>query len=53
MALTTTSFQVGLLIGPAVGGFVLDRAPLALWPAAALVALTGGAAALALEGYYG
>lgn len=53
MALTTTSFQVGLLIGPAVGGFVLDRAPLALWPAAALVALIGGAAALALEGSYG
>jgi hypothetical protein len=32
-----------------VGGFVLDHAPLALWPGAAAVCLIGGVGALMLE----
>jgi hypothetical protein len=47
MASATASFQLGLLVGPAVGEFVLARAPLALWPGAALAALAAGSAALA------
>ena len=49
MALSTISWEIGFVIGPAVGGFVLDRQPLALWPLAAGVCLLAGAGALALE----
>jgi predicted MFS family arabinose efflux permease len=49
MAVSTTSWQVGFVIGPAVGGIVLDAAPLALWPLAAAVCLAAGAGSLALE----
>ena len=35
MALSTMSWEIGFVIGPAIGGFVLDRRPLALWPLAA------------------
>ena len=49
MALGSQSWQVGWIIGPAVGGFVLQHAPNALWPAAAALNLAGAAAALALE----
>jgi hypothetical protein len=37
------------VVGPAVGGLVLDLAPLALWPLAAVACLAAGAGALALE----
>jgi MFS family permease len=49
MALGSQSWQVGWIIGPAVGGFVLQHAPNALWPAAAALNLAAAAAALALE----
>jgi len=49
MALSTISWEIGFVIGPATGGFVLDREPLALWPLAAGVCLFAGVGALALE----
>jgi MFS family permease len=49
MAVSTISWDVGFIVGPAVGGFVLGAEPLALWPLAALVCLAAGAGALALD----
>jgi MFS family permease len=49
MALSSFSWQVGFLLGPAAGGFVLQHEPLALWPAAAVICLVASAYALALE----
>jgi MFS family permease len=49
MALSSFSWQLGFLAGPAAGGFVLQSAPLALWPAAGAVCLGASAYALALE----
>ena len=49
MAVSSLSWQVGFIVGPAVGGFVLDAEPVALWPLAAAVCLVGSAWALALE----
>jgi MFS family permease len=49
LALSSLSWQVGWIIGPAAGGFMLGHAPLALWPAAAGVNLACAACALALE----
>jgi len=49
MAFGSQSWQVGWIIGPAIGGFVLQHAPNALWPAAAALNLAGAAGALALE----
>ena len=49
MALSTISWEIGFVIGPAIGGFVLDRQPLALWPLAAGLCLLAGLGALALE----
>jgi MFS family permease len=49
MALSATSWQLGFVLGPAIGGFVLGRQPLALWPLAAAVCGAAGLAALALE----
>jgi len=49
MALGSQSWQVGWIIGPAVGGFVLQHWPNALWPAAAVLNLAAAGAALALE----
>jgi len=37
MALSSMSWEVGFVVGPAVGGFVLASEPLALWPLAAAV----------------
>lgn len=37
MALSSMSWEVGFVVGPAVGGFVLASEPLALWPLAAVV----------------
>jgi len=49
MALSSSSWQIGFIIGPAAGGFVLQAQPYALWPVAAAVCLAGGAWALMLE----
>jgi MFS family permease len=49
LALSSLSWQVGWIVGPAGGGFVLQHAPLLLWPAAAAVNLACSCAALALE----
>jgi predicted MFS family arabinose efflux permease len=49
MAVSAISWDVGFIIGPAVGGFVLGAQPLALWPLAAAVCLFAGAGSLALE----
>jgi predicted MFS family arabinose efflux permease len=49
MAVSTNSWDLGFLLGPAVGGVVLATEPLALWPLAAAVCLAAGVGALALE----
>jgi MFS family permease len=49
MALSSFSWQLGFLIGPAAGGFVLQHQPLALWPAVAAICILASAYALALE----
>jgi MFS family permease len=49
MALMTNSYAVGFIVGPALGGFVLDLEPLALWPIAAAVLAAVAAGALLLE----
>jgi MFS family permease len=49
VAAASLSWQVGWIVGPAGGGFVLQHAPLALWPAAAALNLLCAIAALALE----
>jgi predicted MFS family arabinose efflux permease len=49
MAFSTLSWEIGFAVGPAVGGFVLDRSPNALWIIAAVTCLLAGLGALALE----
>jgi MFS family permease len=49
MALSSLSWQVGWIVGPACGGFFLQHAPLLLWPVAAAVNILGSLGALALE----
>ncbi len=49
LALSSQSWQVGWIIGPACGGFLLQHAPYALWPIAAGANLAGAAWALGLE----
>ena len=49
MAFSSSSWQIGWLVGPAAGGFVLQHEPLALWPGVAAVCLLSSAYALALE----
>jgi MFS family permease len=49
MAFSSSSWQIGWLIGPAAGGFVLQHQPLALWPAVAAICLLASGYALALE----
>ena len=42
MALLTLSFQLGMTVGPAIGGFLLAASTTGLWAgAAALVAIAG------------
>ncbi len=50
MALSALSWQVGFALGPAVGGFVLEYAPSAVWIGAAALCALGGALALLVEG---
>ena len=49
MAVSSFSWQVGFLVGPAAGGFVLQHAPPTLWIGAAATCLAASAYALALE----
>lgn len=49
MAVSSLSWQVAFIVGPAAGGAILDAEPLALWPAAAAVCLAGSGLALVLE----
>jgi MFS family permease len=49
MAFSSQSWQVGWIVGPAAGGFILQHQPYALWPLAAAVNLIGAGWALALE----
>ena len=49
MAFGSQSWQIGWIIGPAIGGFVLQNAPNVLWPAAAVLNVAAALAALALE----
>jgi MFS family permease len=49
MALGSQSWQVGWIIGPAVGGFMLQHAPNLLWPLAAVLNIAAAGAALRLE----
>jgi MFS family permease len=49
MAISSLSWQLAFIVGPAVGGAILGAAPLALWPLAAVLALAGSAWALSLE----
>jgi MFS family permease len=49
MALSTGSWGVGLVIGPAAAGAILSWRPLALWPLAAVVLVGAAVAALMLE----
>jgi MFS family permease len=48
-ALSANSWDIGYIVGPAVGGFVLATEPLALWPLAAGVCAGAALATLALE----
>jgi MFS family permease len=49
MAFSSSSWQIGFFVGPAIGGFVLQHEPLALWPAAAAICVLASAYALVLE----
>jgi MFS family permease len=48
-AMHSLSWGLAGAVGPAVGGFILDAQPLALWPLASAVGLLAAAGALALE----
>ena len=49
LAASSISWQIGWIVGPAGGGFLLQHRPLLLWPIAAGVNVACAAAALALE----
>ncbi len=49
LAASSISWQIGWIVGPAAGGFVLQHRPLLLWPIAAAVNLACAGAALSLE----
>jgi MFS family permease len=49
MAVSSFSWQVGFLAGPAAGGFVLQHAPPTLWIGAGAICLAASVYALALE----
>ncbi|MFN8188530.1 MAG: MFS transporter [Gaiellales bacterium] len=48
-ALVSNSWDIGYIVGPAIGGLILSVAPLALWPLAAGVCLLGALAAVGIE----
>ncbi len=49
LAASSISWQIGWIVGPAAGGFVLQHRPLLLWPVAAGLNVACALAALALE----
>ena len=49
MALSSSSWQLAFIVGPAAGGAILDANAFALWPVAAAVCLLGAGLALRLE----
>jgi MFS family permease len=49
LAASSISWQIGWIVGPAAGGFLLQHRPLLLWPIAAGANAACAAAALALE----
>jgi MFS family permease len=49
MALSALSWQLGFALGPAVGGFVLDYSPNAVWLGAAAFCAIGGGLAFFVE----
>jgi MFS family permease len=49
MAMSASSWQLGFVIGPAAGGFLLDVSPTGLWLGAAAVCLAAGGVSLLLE----
>ncbi|MDX6479637.1 MAG: hypothetical protein QOG85_147 [Gaiellaceae bacterium] len=49
LAASSISWQIGWIVGPAAGGFLLQHRPLILWPLAAGANLVFAGAALALE----
>jgi MFS family permease len=49
VAAASISWQIGWIVGPAAGGFLLQHRPLLLWPIAAAINLACAAGALALE----
>ncbi len=49
LAASSISWQIGWIVGPACGGFLLQHRPLLLWPLAAAVNVACAAAALRLE----
>jgi len=49
MALSALSWQIGFALGPAVGGFVLDFSPSAVWLGAAAFCALGGVLAFVVE----
>jgi MFS family permease len=50
-AAASISWQMGWIVGPAAGGFLLQHRPLLLWPIAAGINLAAAAGALALEAH--
>ncbi len=49
MAVSSLTWQVGFIVGPAGGGFMLQHAPLLLWPVGTAVCVGAAAWSLALE----
>jgi MFS family permease len=49
MAMSSSSWQLGFIIGPAIGGLVLKHAPSALWIGAGAILLCTSVASLQLE----
>src|SRR5205823_8330286 len=49
MALSSTSWEVGFVLGPAAGGFILASSPLALWPIAGGICIASVFGTLSLE----
>jgi MFS family permease len=49
MALGSSSFAIGFMVGPVLAGFVLGMSPLALWPLIAAICVAAGAWCLLLE----
>jgi MFS family permease len=49
MAVSSLTWQIAFIVGPGAGGFLLQHAPLALWPLGSAICVGAGVASLALE----